>query len=770
MKHNLWQVLHIEADATAGRAKVFVNGKNIGTVPVIADGFDAVELGYTNGSDGEFSDIYIDTTLPRYAKYWTGKVHRLRFDPVDMGDRSFDVDCIEFLGYTDEQENNCVTVDGVKLSVPVSHVEKTASECYIVALPENGVFSANNMYYEYNRHTGRLYIKTTDETEFVFTVGSDRVLVNGIEQTLERAVTLYDGVPVLPFRFILDRAGHEYISDKTGFHIFVRTKAGESGGQGTLLEETDGDGKFGEFENAGDAEGWTVSNAAAFVSDGALTVFPSQVNNTNGYDPYILKSVSVSADKYTDVEVKVNCTPGVNRKGEKKIATCLYFTTDTDDRLDEKKVLFCYESDAEKHTDGSLVFRFKVTENENWHGVIQKLRFDLPENNGIYSIDYIRLMPNPDYVEPTTEKEQTAKEDSNKPIIGSEPFERVESAPNADSYEFNDKKLSGFGVLNAEYDFDDDNLILTALPSSAATTGYDVGILKSGLSIKAETYTMLVVRMKPEFSENVGGAALRTISKIYFTTAEDGARDEYKTLKCDIKNAYEDGDGYYVFVYATSGNSLWSGTITSILFDPTDNNGVYTIDYIRFSDGKAPEANASSTGSVVTADSLGREPFEHVQSAPNEDSYEFNDKKLSGFGVLNAEHTFDNDNLILTASSVSYSATGYDVGLLKTSLNIPAEKYGKIAVRMKPTFLENVGTAALKTVTKIYFTTDTDGARDEYKTLKCDIKNAYEDGDGYYVFVYTTSDNSLWSGKITSVLFDPTDNNGIYTVDYIRFV
>ena len=722
-----------------------------------------------DGSDGEFADIYIDTTQSKYSKFWTGNIHRIRFDPVDIAEHSFDVDYIEFLGYTDEQNNNCVTVDGVKLGVPISHVEKTKSECYIVAIPENGVFSANNMYHEYNRHSGKLYIKSSNGTEFIFTVGSDKALVNNVEKKLERKVTLYDNVPVLPFRFILDNAGHEYESNETGFNIFIRTKkTDDEKAPGTLTEETTNIDSF-EFDRAGDTEGWTISNAAAFVSDGCLTVFPSQVNNNNGYDPFIIKDkLSIPADKYIGIEVKMHCTAGVNKKGEKKLTTCLYFTTDTDDKLDVQKLFYGYEQDAKASSDGSLIFKFNVAENESWKGVIKKLRFDIPENNGVYSIDWIRFIPNPDYVEPEeTPKDVPAERPAEKTLIGSEPYAKVQSGPNSDSYEFNDKKLSGFGIVYADHSFDDENIILTAIPAPSAATGYDTGIIKTGLTVDASKYSMMVIRMKPEFLENQGGAKLKTMTKIYFTTDSDSKRDENKTLKCDIKNAYEDGDGYYVFVFVTSENSLWTGTITSILFDPTDNNGIYAIDYIRFSDGTAPKEPEKNN--AVTSTVIGTKPIAKVESSPNEDSYEFNDKKLSGFGIVGADYEFDDNCIILKATEVSYNATGYDVGLLKSGINVPSDKYGKIVVRIKSQYLANKS-GSLKTISKIYFTTDTSASRDETKTLKCDVSNAYDDGNGYYIFVFDVKENSLWKGNITSIMFDPTDNNGIYSIDYLRFV
>lgn len=530
--------------------------------------------------NGEYSDIYVDMTNTRYLKYWTGKIHRLRFDPLDMADREFDVEYIEFLGYSSAQKSVGIDVDSYRLSIPTSHIERTENEMYVVADPSTGVFSANNFYHEYNRFTGRLYIKTGTDTEFVFNDGSDTVLVNGQELKLERKITLFDHVPVLPLRFILDKSGINYALDDSGLHIKIRPEKAE------VYDENANKDSY-EFDTDGDISGWTPYNAQVFVSDGAMTIYPSETGGSNGYDPYIMKnSLKIPAAKYLSAQVRIKCDFGVNIKGETRTAFVLYFATDTDSRLDEVKT---YRVDAlESETNGkdTYILNFDLASNEKWSGTVKTLRFDPPENNGTYSIDYIRFVQNPDWKEEdensnTITKPQTPAADLSN-VIGTEPHEKVDSVPNDDSYEFDKKSLSGFGILNADYEFDDNNLILKAKPASYAKSGYDVGILKSGLEIDSSAYKYVTVRVKCEFAANTDASYAPTVSKIYFTTDSDDKRNETKTLKCDIKNAYDDGGGYYVFVYETSACEEWKGKITSVLYDPTDNNGTYTIDYIRF--------------------------------------------------------------------------------------------------------------------------------------------------------------------------------------------
>ena len=79
-----------------------------------------------------------------------------------------------------------------------------------------------------------LEIDTKYGTTFVFTVGSDRAMVDGKEAKLDKKVEMYDGTVVLPVLFILENGGYDYIyaSDKSKLTVNVNVSG---------IERIDGD-------------------------------------------------------------------------------------------------------------------------------------------------------------------------------------------------------------------------------------------------------------------------------------------------------------------------------------------------------------------------------------------------------------------------------------------------------------------------------------------------------------------------------------------------
>ena len=101
-----------------------------------------------------------------------------------------------------------------------SDLDKIVSELAVKI--ENGFFSASNIYYEWNRFENRLYLKTSTDVEFVFNVGSDICTINGMEEKLDKPFYLFDRLPVLPLKFLLDMAGIKYTDNDGALNINVR--------------------------------------------------------------------------------------------------------------------------------------------------------------------------------------------------------------------------------------------------------------------------------------------------------------------------------------------------------------------------------------------------------------------------------------------------------------------------------------------------------------------------------------------------------------------
>ena len=166
-------------------------------------------------SDDAFHDYYIDL---QDNEYWRGTVNKLRLDPVSDAGVKFTIKTFEFVNYTTEQELNLkkitLTTDGYEWNnSPTQITEFDANEIYYALNHEDGFFSLNRLSYDWSRFTGKLGIYSFNGTLLEFTVGSNVCYVNGTATQLDRAVTLLDGMPVIPMLFVFDNAGVDYTYD-----------------------------------------------------------------------------------------------------------------------------------------------------------------------------------------------------------------------------------------------------------------------------------------------------------------------------------------------------------------------------------------------------------------------------------------------------------------------------------------------------------------------------------------------------------------------------
>jgi hypothetical protein len=165
---------------------------------------------------GEYVDYYFDVVDIKNDIF-----RNIRIDPSNSADVETEIVAIEFVKRKKTVNDFAVVVDGVQLEIPY-YYKKYDGEYYLAVKIENGFFSASNIYYEWNRFENRLYLKTSTDTEFVFIVGSDICTINGKEEKLDKPFYLFDKLPVLPLKFLLDKAGLKYSVSDSGIDIKVR--------------------------------------------------------------------------------------------------------------------------------------------------------------------------------------------------------------------------------------------------------------------------------------------------------------------------------------------------------------------------------------------------------------------------------------------------------------------------------------------------------------------------------------------------------------------
>ena len=388
-------------------------------------------------TDNEYKDYYIDLSA---NKYWQGTVTQVRIDPMAMPGK-FYIKSIEFLG---EQEIDIfnLNVDGKTMKLTSDFVNITEDEIFLAGDPTYGFYSLNNFYTEWNRHTGKLFVKTGTEHTFEFTVGSDTAIVDGVSMKLPDTFYIVDGLPALPMKFVYNNAEITYEETSDGFNVKIRN--------GDIFDIINSrvTNEF-EFNVDNDNEGWTVGSATGYTSDGCI-IITSTPTSSGKYDPIIQnKNVVIDASLYNRAVIRIKPVYADNNSSD--VSVTIYFSTSSDTTLNEKKTLRLHLKNFAPDDEGFYTLTFDATQNELWTGSVMTVRVDPPNRAGDYYIDYIRFLKDPDAENKINEEKLKAElREQNLAIADNGGPFYIENANAEDS---------SFKPLNQTYYFSDDALI-----------------------------------------------------------------------------------------------------------------------------------------------------------------------------------------------------------------------------------------------------------------------------------------------------------------------
>ena len=111
---------------------------------------------------------------------------------------------------------------------------------------------------------------------------------------------------------------------------------------------------------------------------------------------------------------------------------------------------------------------------------------------------------------------------------------------------------------------------------------YDPRLVMTGVEIDASVYKKIKIRLKAEF---IGDVTNGYNTDIYFMTEGDENFSEEKSLHPNLLSVSKmDEEGWYLVEIDLTEKNLWNGTVTAFRFDPSNNNGVFSFDYIRFAE------------------------------------------------------------------------------------------------------------------------------------------------------------------------------------------
>ena len=109
---------------------------------------------------------------------------------------------------------------------------------------------------------------------------------------------------------------------------------------------------------------------------------------------------------------------------------------------------------------------------------------------------------------------------------------------------------------------------------------FDPRLVMQNVEIDASKYKKIKIRLKAEF---IGEVTNGYSTDIYYMTSEDENFSEAKSLHPNLMNVSKmDDEGWYLVEIDLTAKDTWNGTVTAFRFDPSNNNGKYSFDYIRF--------------------------------------------------------------------------------------------------------------------------------------------------------------------------------------------
>ncbi len=380
-----------------------------------------IQMYFQNTTDQEFQatkGVTVNTKLGDYQYYvidmysnnfWNGKVDEFRVDPLQIAGK-FYIKSIEFLapakldGYT-------LNIDGKDYISADGFFKKVGNEVFIATNPSLGFYTLNRFYYEWNRWNGTLKVKTDKGVTFDFTVGSDKVLVDGKEEKLAAAIEVVDGLPMLPVKFMYDKTGIKYTETDNGLNVQVRSE----GLKDAIEQRVDNEW---EFNVPGDTENWVISAATGSVADGNISFTATAMTGKSYTHDAQITNTKVLFDSELYKKCEVRFKPEFEKPDGDRTLT-LYFATSRENGLSESKTARVNCNNLKPDEDGYVTAVFDFTNHEKWIDQVCTLRFDPTNLGGTYHVDYIRMIKDP-AAEERIAAQKKAEEERNKTLLEAE--------------------------------------------------------------------------------------------------------------------------------------------------------------------------------------------------------------------------------------------------------------------------------------------------------------------------------------------------------------
>lgn len=144
-----------------------------------------------------------------------------------------------------------------------------------------------------------------------------------------------------------------------------------------------------------------------------------------------------------------------------------------------------------------------------------------------------------------------------------------------------------------------------------------------------------------------------------------------------------------------------------------------------------------------------------------------NSRNSHGVSFKRASGVIEDGALVCTAGEPNSNGS-HDPQILLAGLEVQAKDYNKIKFRMKRDALPNVNDRKRSESVEIFFATNVSPGFAASKQININLPVNKELSE-WFEAEFDLGNHAEWKDIITDVRFDPTNNNGVYYLDYIVF-
>ncbi len=337
---------------------------------------------HTQGAD---YDNEYETVLLNVSGFanWDGRLKAFRVDPGNLASLEVGVKDIRLFTYTDNVPSRYINIDGVHELLSFTPMYSETGDMLVPFDPQLGLDFQLRLFHLWNKEKKQLTLYGSDHT-FVFTVGSDKYMLDGAEKNLGYKLPSIDGLPYVPLDRICDAMGYDFtVNLKKEVTVTTPLK------QYYIEKEASKKEGCWEFNYSGDPEGWNADSCSFTVGENGYMHIDS-----DNKDPRInfAEPLAMDASKYTKLEFRVRYRQDIKyRDATSRPLIQMFFGTNLESGITSEKSLFAVLDPRD--TDGEWVtVTIDTDSNEHWKGIVNKLRFDPITDVGYMDVDYIRFL------------------------------------------------------------------------------------------------------------------------------------------------------------------------------------------------------------------------------------------------------------------------------------------------------------------------------------------------------------------------------------------